>query len=486
MCKIVRYARRWARSGQPALANELGNAFCSGTAGRRVQQPLTCYNQKFPMADIHPFRALRYDLRRVSASQVVTQPYDKITPALQDGYYAASPYNLVRIILGRREPDDDAGNNVYARAASYARQWRSEGILRQDSSSSLYRYSQSFTAPSGTRFERRGFIALGRVEDYSAKVVFRHEQTLSKPKADRLDLLRATRTHYEQLFLLYEDSGEIDSLLTPPASSAPTIDLADEYGVAHRVWQVTDARVIASVQDKMRDKKLVIADGHHRYETALNFRDECRAAAVAGSNPAAHQELVPYEFVMMTFVNMNDPGLLVLPTHRVVHSLESFSVDEFQNSSRAFFEVEEIDPLDAARATTLLRERGRTGTALLAVTAGRAFVLHSPQPAGAKFFAGLSDRQRSLDVVQLHKCLLEGVLKLSEESIRNQQNLSYLRDGSEALSQVRKGAANIAFLLNACPVPQVRDVALAGEVMPQKSTDFYPKLLSGLTAYALD
>jgi uncharacterized protein (DUF1015 family) len=155
------------------------------------------------MADIHPFRALRYDLQRVSASQVVTQPYDKITPAMQDGYYAASPYNLVRIILGRREPDDDASHNVYARAASYARQWRTDGILRQDSSSSLYRYSQTFTAPSGTKFERRGFIALGRVEDYSAKVVFRHEQTLSKPKADRLDLLRATRTHYEQLFLLY-------------------------------------------------------------------------------------------------------------------------------------------------------------------------------------------------------------------------------------------------------------------------------------------
>jgi uncharacterized protein (DUF1015 family) len=232
----------------------------------------------------------------------------------------------------------------------------------------------------------------------------------------------------------------------------------------------------------MRDKKLVIADGHHRYETALNFRNECRAAAGAGSN---HQ--APYEFVMMTFVNMNDPGLQVLPTHRVVHSLESFSVDEFQKSSSAFYEMEDVDPsLDAARANALLRERGRTGTALLAVTANRAFMLHSPKPAGAKFFAGLSARQQALDVVQLHKCLLEGVLKLSEESIRNQQNLSYLRDASEALAQVRKGAANIAFLMNACPVSQVRDVAFAGEVMPQKSTDFYPKLLSGLTAYALD
>jgi uncharacterized protein (DUF1015 family) len=190
---------------------------------------------------------------------------------------------------------------------------------------------------------------------------------------------------------------------------------------------------------------------------------------------------------MMTFVNMNDPGLLVLPTHRVVHSLNSFSVDDFQNASRKFFEVAEVDPaLDAARVTALLRERGRAGTALLAVTANRAFILQSPKAAAAQFLAGLSARQQALDVVQLHKCLLEGVLKLSEESIRNQQNLSYLREASEALAQVRKGAANVAFLMNPCPVEQVRDVAFAGEVMPQKSTDFYPKLLSGLTAYALD
>ena len=434
------------------------------------------------MADIIPFRALRYDLQRVSAADVVTQPYDKITPAMQERYYAASPHNLVRIILGKREPTDGSGNNVYTRAAAFARDWRAQGILRQDGSPSIYAYSQAFTAPGGSKFERKGFIALGRVEDYSAKVVFRHEQTLSKPKADRLDLLRATRAHYEQLFLLYEDSGEIDAVLKSQPESAPTIDLVDEYEVTHRVWQISDAMVIASVQDQMRKKKLVIADGHHRYETALNFRDECRAAAGTGAHTDA-----PYEFVMMTFVNMNDPGLLVLPTHRVVHSLDSFSVDDFQNSSRTFYEVEEVDPaLDAARATALLNERGRAGTALLAVTASRVFALHSPQAAAEKFLAGLSPRQQAVDVVQLHKCLLEGVLKLSEESIRNQQNISYLRDAAEAIAQVRNGKANITFLMNPCPVQQVRDVAFAGEVMPQKSTDFYPKLLSGLTAYALD
>ncbi|MFZ0735107.1 MAG: DUF1015 domain-containing protein [Candidatus Sulfotelmatobacter sp.] len=433
------------------------------------------------MADIRPFPALRYNLRRVSAAQVVTQPYDKITPAMQESYYAASPYNLVRIILGRREPSDNTVENVYTRAAAYARQWRDEGIFQRDAAPSIYRYSQPFTSPAGQKFERRGLIALGRVEDYSAKVVFRHEQTLAKPKADRLDLLRATRAHYEQLFLLYEDSGEVDDLLRRGAGPAPTIDVADEYGVSHRVWQVSDPSVLGSVQSEMRDKQLVIADGHHRYETALNFRNECRVVVGKTDTEA------PYEFVMMTFVNMNDPGLLVLPTHRVVHSLKSFSVDEFRKSSGGFFEVDEIDPsIDAAKATALLKDKGQSGAALLAVTPNRAFLLHSPKPDGVKFMTGLSPRQQSLDVVQLHKCLLEGVLKLSEESIRNQENLSYLRDASAAIAQVRKGEANIAFLMNPCPVQKVRDVAFAGEVMPQKSTDFYPKLLSGLTAYALD
>ena len=431
------------------------------------------------MADIRAFRALRYNQQKVTTAEVVTQPYDKITPAMQEKYYAASPFNLVRIILGRAESSDNTTVNVYSRAAGFSRQWRQDGILQQDSAPSVYPYSQTFTAPTGKKFERRGFIALGRVEDYAAKVVFRHEQTLAKPKADRLDLLRATRVHYEQLFLLYEDSGEIDSVLA--SSSRPAVDVADEYGVSHRVWQVSDPAAIASVQAKMRDQKLVIADGHHRYETALNYRNECRTAGNSSSE-------APHEFVMMTFVNMNDPGLLILPTHRVVHSLASFSVDEFLKASREFFEAEEVDPaIEAGRATALLQERGSAETALLCVTAGRAFVLHSPKPAGARLLSGLSSRQQSLDVVQLHKVLLEGVLKLSEESIRNQQNLSYVRDAAEALAAVRgEGPANITFLMNPCPVRKMREVALAGEVMPQKSTDFYPKLLSGLTAYALD
>ncbi len=441
------------------------------------------------MADIHPFRAVRYDPQLTSPAQVVTQPYDKITPALQERYYAASPYNLVRIILGRHEAHDNQENNVYSRAAASFRDWRRQGILRQDTRPSLYVYSQRFKLPgSDQELERRGFIALGRIEDYSAGVVFRHEHTLAKPKADRLDLLRATRAHFGQIFMLYEDSGQVESLLASPAS--PEITVTDEYGVIHRVWQVSDPQLIDSVRSAMSDKKLIIADGHHRYETALNYRNERRKnnQQAADSSVSAQPSVAPYECVMMTFVNMNSPALLILPTHRVVHSLPSFSEEAFHNSARAFFDVEEVDAsLDAPRASAMLRESGRAGSSILAVTPTRAFLLHHPNPNAAHVFNGLSIRQQSLDVVQLHKVLLENVLHLTEESIRNQQNIAYVRDAADALSHLEASPrANIVFLMNPCRMAQVRDIAFAGEVMPQKSTDFYPKLLSGLTVYALD
>jgi uncharacterized protein (DUF1015 family) len=440
------------------------------------------------MADVHPFRAFRYDAKRVSLGQVVTQPYDKITAAMQDRYYAASPHNLIRIILGRRGESDNTGNNVYSRAAAYFRDWRQKGILRQDPRPSIYVYSQRFALPgSSSELERRGFIALCRVEDYSAGVVFRHEQTLAKPKADRLDLLRATCAQFEQIFVVYEDAGQLESLLATNAE--PDVSVADEYGVVHRVWQVSDPGVITSVQNAMSDKKLIIADGHHRYETALTYRDERRITDSAA--PGSGLGGSPYEFVPMTFVNVNSPGLLILPTHRLVHGLASFSEEKFRNSARAFFDIDEVDAtLDARSATAILRESGRAGTSILAVTANLAFLLHHPNPNPAEpVFAGFSLRQESLDVVQLHKCLLERVLHLSEESIRNQENISYIREASEALSRVRGASdshANIAFLMNPCRMKQVRDIAFAGEVMPQKSTDFYPKLLSGLTVYALE
>jgi len=431
------------------------------------------------MAIISPFQAWRYAPKRVPVERVVTQPYDKITPEMQERYYEANPSNLVRIILGQRQPGDSAQENVYTRASASFSDWRRSGVLRQDSAPSVYRYTQKFTIPgSKTTAERQGYIALGRLEDYSAGVVFRHELTHSGPKADRLDLLRATRTHFEQIFMLYADSGGIEAQLL---SNAPAdIEVTDEYGVLHQVWKVSDPALIATLQAKMWEQKLIIADGHHRYETGLAYRDERRAAA-GTSAPA------PYDSMMMTFFNMNSPGLVILPTHRVVHGLASFSAEQLQARAREFFKVEEVGPeIDGPGAAALLREAGRASCALMVATADRVLLMHSPKAIGTNRFAGLSLRQQSLDVVQLHKCLLEGVLNISEEAIRKQQNISYQREAADALAQVRAGAAQAAFLMNPVRMEQVRDIAFAGEVLPQKSTDFYPKLLSGLTIYTME
>ncbi len=449
-------------------------------ASRRKKSVLV--QSQFPnMAHISPFRALRYDPARVVVSKVVTQPYDKITPQRQEEYYAASPENLVRIILGKQLPGDHSGVNTYTRASGFFQEWRSSGVFRQDADPSIYLYTQLFQLPGGTeRLERRGFIALGEVEDYSAGVVHRHEQTLSKPKADRLDLLRATQANFELIFMLYSDpAGEIDGLLAPKVQ--PDIDVQDEYGVQHRVWKVSDPRLVSLVQSKMKDKKLIIADGHHRYETALNYRNERRARDNGESRTA------PYDFAVMTFVNMDSPGLVILPTHRVVHSLPSFSTEDLKSAAAKYFHVGEIgNSATAAEATRLLREAGKKGTALLAVTKDEVLLLDNPRASGVEVFGNFSARQQSLDVVQLHKCILEGALGLSEESIRNQQNLSYIRDAAEAIARVQDGSANVAFLMNPARMEQVRDIAFGGEVLPQKSTDFYPKLLSGLTIYAYE
>jgi uncharacterized protein (DUF1015 family) len=443
------------------------------------------------VAIISPFRAWRYNPERVPVQHAVTQPYDKITPAMQDSYYEASPYNLVRIILGKRLPQDNDSENVYTRSAESFQNWRQTRILRQDSEPSLYLYSQTFTVPGNqTLAERRSFIGLGRIEEYSAQVVFRHEQTLAKPKADRLDLLRATRAHFGQIFMLYSGAGKVDALLDSATSQNNNkdknknadIEVTDEYGVAHRVWKISDADILASVREQMKDRKLIIADGHHRYETALTYRDQRRATAEPGSGIPA-----PYDWVMMTFVDMDRPGLVILPTHRLVFGLPNFSAAKFQTEARKFFNIEEVDAgIDATRATAILQQAGHAGTALLAVTKERAFLLHTPKAIGAPLFGNLSLRQQSLDVVQLHKCLLEGVLQISEEAVRDQDNVSYCREAAEALAQVQSGKVQVAFLMNPARMEQVRDIALAGEVLPQKSTDFYPKLLSGLTIYALE
>ncbi len=432
------------------------------------------------MARVFPFSALRYDPAKVRLADVMTQPYDKITPEMQERYYAASPYNLVRIILGKQEAGDN-GQNVYTRAAAAFSQWRKESIFVRDSEPMFYAYAQEFAVPgSEKRSERLGFIGLGQLEPYEAGVVFRHEQTHSGPKTDRLKLLRATRAHFGQIFMLYNDpAGEIDGALAKVSCYAAEIDMRDEYDVRHRLWPIPG--MVEFVRRRMENSKLIIADGHHRYETALNYQRERREVDPAPLPPGE----AAYDRVMMTFINMYSEGLLILPTHRVIAGLETFREEQFLQAARAFFEVERVEVSDSGQAKSLLEAAGKERTAIVAVTRRVSYLLGARPVEVERTLGGLSPHQRRLDVVILHKIILELVLGISEEAIREQRYISYLRDADEAIMRVRNGA-DAAFLMNPIRIEQVRDTAFGGEVLPQKSTDFYPKLLSGLTIYALE
>ncbi len=502
------------------------------------------------MARIYPFRALRYDTQKVRMEDVVTQPYDKITPAMQQAYYDRSKYNLIRVILGKKEPGDtdafapDASeipqHNLYTRAAESLTSWRKKSILRQESEPALYGYSQTYVVPGTTTTqERRGFIALGHLYDYADGIVYRHEQTFPKHKSDRLALFKATRAYCEQIYMLYSDPAFTAERLLIESNQPADLQITDEYGVIHRVWKLADSHLINLIVTAMQDKKLIIADGHHRYETSVTYMHE-RAAALGlepvivskassqphrddaqsknpdeaspatsarpllTSAPASPQDdeespsnradephsllpspPFPEAAMMMTFVNMDAPGITILPTHRVVFGLgDTFVLHDFLARAEPYFAVTPLDNSDPAALT-----QGE-GVAFIAATPQANYLLTAKPTAIAEklyqLHPEITPRQAQLDVVQLHGIVLEHLLTLSHESIANTENIRYLRDPAEAVQQVQSGQADIAFLIKPVTLDQLRDISLSGDVMPQKSTDFYPKLLSGLAIYALD
>ena len=410
------------------------------------------------MARIFPFQPYRYSAKAGTAGNLVTQPYDKISVAMQARYLSLSPYNLVRIVLGEKRASDNDSDNVYTRAAACLNAWIANGILEQEKTPSLYAYYQQFTIPdTGQKVERKSFIGLSSLEDYSAGVVYRHEQTLSGPKKDRMELLRHTHAHFEQIFMLYDDPGlAVDKILDQTSASSPVTEVKDEYDATHRLWKISDAAAVARIQELMADKKLLIADGHHRYETALAFRND---------NPNLHDA----QRMTMAFVNMRSPGLEILATHRVLSGLAGFDSAAFLEKigGRRLQSMDELRRIFATAAPGKIR--------IGVVTRSGEMRLYE------------RDRKpRELDVKVLHEELLGGMLDISEEAVREEKHIEYVRGLDPAYGKVREGAAEIAFLLEPTTIEQVADVAFSGGVMPQKSTDFYPKLLSGLTIYKLE
>ncbi|HET8925433.1 MAG TPA: DUF1015 domain-containing protein [Candidatus Acidoferrum sp.] len=448
------------------------------------------------MAQVYPFRAFRYDPSRAPYDRVLTQPYDKISPAMQEKYYAEDSHNLIVVEKGRTHPGDSPENNVYTRAAAALEDWIRNNIVVEDPAPSFYAYTQEYTVP-GTeeRRTRRGFIGAGKLEEYSAGIVFRHEHTLSGPKADRLELLRRTEMHTGQLFMLYADlQRRIDAILAETeTAAAPATELSDEYGVAHRLWIIAEPERVAAIQKAMEEQKLVIADGHHRYETALNYRNERRAQA-GKIDPDA-----PYERAMMTFINTHSEGLTILPGHRVAANVHDFSWSGVRRHLEPWFTAEAFPFSDEGKKAAaqknflakLAAARAKRAIGVYPVAEAqkkRAFYVLTLREGAdlAQLLPNVSPLQRELDVVLLHEGILEPALGITPQAVTAEANLTYEREAAAALDAVDSGRAQISFLLNACDVEQVMKIATAGEVMPQKSTDFYPKLLSGITMFRVD
>jgi uncharacterized protein (DUF1015 family) len=409
------------------------------------------------MARIFPFHPYRYTPEAGPLSELVTQPYDKISPEMKARYLALNPHNLVRVILGERYPSDSDSENVYTRAAKFFREWIAGGILKRDAEPSLFVYSQEFCLPdSSEKAIRKGFIGLGAVEEYSEGTVHRHEQTLSGPKKDRMEVLRSTHAHFGQIFMLYPDTqGEVDTVLDEASSGPALATVNDEYGTVHSLWKITDPARIERIQQLMADKKLLIADGHHRYETALAFRNQNPGLPGAGR-------------VMMTFINMHSPGLRILATHRLVKGLAQPLPEGL---TKHFRPVGSLEDLKKAWADPH-PDKVRIG---LAAAGSDTISMYEAQRA-----------EGELDVQVLHRTLLGEWLGIGEEAVRDEHHLKYARGADAAVEAVRRGDAQLAFLLEPVPVDEVARIAFSGGVMPQKSTDFYPKLLSGLTIYKVD
>ncbi|MCX6843710.1 MAG: DUF1015 domain-containing protein [candidate division WOR-3 bacterium] len=413
------------------------------------------------MADIRPFRGWRYNPTKVSdLSQVITQPYDKISKELQQTYLARNPSSFVHLIL-------PAAAEPYSHSAATCRQWSDQGILIRDNRPTIYVLHQDFEV-GGQKKTRKSFVAAIRADEFEKGTVLPHERTLSKPKADRLNLLRATRMDYEQIFMLYSDpEGIVEQALSP--CGAPAMLATDDYGVVQKVWPITDPAKLAAVHRALSDKVMLIADGHHRYETALNFRQEMEQAGPVADDAALR-------FKSTAFVNIADPGLVILPTHRLLYGLGDVNWNDTLARIAKLFETKPIE--DAAVEAELSRagtehvfalHTGKDKTWLLRLT-DKAAVGRLVKDRSADF--------RDLDVVILHTLLIEHVFGIRPDNI--EEHVAYERNPSETLAKVDSSKYQAALLINPTRADQVQKVAAHGERMPQKSTDFYPKFVSGL------
>ncbi len=432
--------------------------------------------------EIKAFKAYRYNPDVVGdAGRCIAPPYDVISSEQQERLYRQSPYNIVRIIRGKTEAGDNETENQYTRAAEYLNDWLKKGVLEQDGKEAIYAYAQDFEV-GGKKYSRSGFIALGKLVEFGSGVR-PHESTLDGPKADRLKLMQATAAQFGQIFMLYDDVQKTaDKIIEKTAAAKKSvIDFTDEDKVRHRMFIVDDAGDISAIAEAMKDKEILIADGHHRYETALNYRRQT-------DNPAA-------QWQMMTFVNMRNEGLVILPTHRLVGGVADFDFKKLLAGLAKDFECTKFGiwaRLNKAGAKGKMFEKmrsgfdtGRTCFGLYAAD-GAFYAIELKNYAVMDKIAGqFGDTLRKLDVTVLHKLILERILGIGERQLAGETNIEYIKDfGSavdEAVTAVDKAQKQAVFFMNPIRAEQIKQVATANEKMPQKSTFFFPKIFSGLT-----
>jgi uncharacterized protein (DUF1015 family) len=412
------------------------------------------------MAEVRPFEALHYDPERVAIADVTAPPYDVIDAAGRAELVSRSDHNVVELDL-----PEEAGGDRYEHAAELLEAWRSDGVLVQDEEPTIWAYEQDYEAPGGGRRTRRGFLARIAVTDYGPGLVRPHERTQPGPKEDRLRLTRATGHNHSPIFVLH--AGDAWSLHSPALDAEPFCEVTDPDGTVHRAWPIADPAVHAAVAGVVAGSELLIADGHHRYETARTFADEVGAADGDDAR-----------YTLACLVSLEDPGLSVFATHRLLHDLDDARREALRETLMSLFDLEEV-----ASAADLVPADGDGTIAFGYMDSFH----HKPYRLRLKDDAvladalpGASEAYRTLDAAALEALILEGPLGMSTDDIAAKRGLSYCSDFDEAVARVERGEADAGFFLRPTPVQQVRDVAGAGETMPPKSTYFFPKLLTGI------
>lgn len=413
------------------------------------------------MAQIKPFRPLRYTSKAGSIQNNVCPPYDIISPEQREALIGKSEYNLIRLEL-------PVGEDKYNEAGKLLKKWISEGILARDDEDGIFVYEEEFDV-SNKHYIFNGIVCLCKTYDFSEKVVLPHEETLSKAKQDRFDLMCATYCNFSSVYSLYlDEAGSVKAITNKKRAEAPIVEFTDNDGVTHRLWKIADKNDLNELVNIFADKQLFIADGHHRFETGGRFNRYCLENGISDADSG---------FIMMTLVDMDNDGLVIFPTHRLIYDMP-VDTDELCEKASKWFDITTHNDINDVEKV-LSSHTDRHAYALY--TGGGAYrLLVSRDTAGMVEAPERSDAYRSLDVTVLHTLLLEQILGIDKENMAQQKNLHYTRSIAEAISDVDNGKASAAFILNPTKIHEIKEVALAGDKMPQKSTYFYPKLITGL------